>query len=108
MTKFHGNVGYVKTVETSKGVYHPTTDVKMVRGDVLTSSRRYETGTSVNDNVVLSSRLSLVSTKYMVDNLAYLKWVEYLGTKWKVTSIEVLPPRIILSLGGVYNVDDQT
>jgi hypothetical protein len=30
-------------------------------------------------------------------------YVEFMGTKWKITNVEVQYPRLILSVGGVYN-----
>ena len=32
-----------------------------------------------------------------------MKYIEFMGTKWKITSVEKLYPRLILIVGGVYN-----
>ena len=108
MAKFYGKVGYVLTEEISPGVWGERSIVRRCAGDILTSSRRYENGTSINDNLVLSSRLSLIADSFMTSNLAQIKWVELWDTKWKVTNIEVLYPRVILSMGGVWSAEDET
>ena len=109
MTKFYGNIGFEHTVETSPGIWEPIVQPRKCAGDVLTSSRRFENGTGINDNLVLSTRLSIVMDKFVKENFSMIRYVEYLGVKWKVTNAEILYPRIILSLGGVYNgVDDET
>ena len=107
MAKFYGYIGYVKTVDDGTGVWRPVTEKRRHAGDMLTSSRRYDNGTSVNDDLVLSSRLSIVADDFVRENLSMIKWVEYMGVKWKVTNIEVSYPRLILSFGGVYNADDE-
>lgn len=106
MAKFYGKIGYSGTVKTEAGVWKPQTIIRKHAGDVLTSSRRYENGQSVNDNLVLSVRLSIVADKFARENFSTIKWVEYSGVKWKVTNAELLYPRIILSFGGVYDGED--
>jgi hypothetical protein len=32
-----------------------------------------------------------------------MRYVEFMGTKWKITNIEVQYPRLTLSIGGEYN-----
>lgn len=103
MAKFYGNVGYVETVYNNDGIWALKTTVRKHAGEILTSSRRYDNGQSVNDDLTLSSRLSIVADSFAKANFSMIKWVELWGVKWKVTNIEVLYPRLILSFGGVWN-----
>ena len=32
-----------------------------------------------------------------------MRYVEFMGAKWKISSVEVQYPRLILTVGGVYN-----
>lgn len=108
MAKFYGNVGYIETVKTSPGVWSEKTTVRKHAGEVLTSSRRYENGQgTTNDDLVLSSRLSIVADSFARANFSMIKWVELWGVKWKVTNIEVLYPRLVLSFGGVWGEEDE-
>ena len=106
MTRFCGQVGYIETIESAPGVWTEKETVRKHTGEVLTSSRRYENGTSINDNLVMSSRLSIVADGYAKDHFSFIKWVELWGVKWKVTNIEVQFPRLILSFGGVWSAED--
>jgi hypothetical protein len=36
-----------------------------------------------------------------------MRWLEWKGTKWKVTSVEIERPRMILTIGDVYNQKTQ-
>lgn len=103
MAKFYGNVGFVLLKETAPGVYRPTETTKSYRGNVLSGVRRWENGGQVNDNLVMNNRISIVADSFAYENIGAMKFVEHLGTKWKITAAEIQRPRIILSFGGVYN-----
>lgn len=101
--KFYGNIGFVKTIEKEAGMYHPYLTVKTYRGDVNRNIRRVKSGDSINDDITLNNEISIVADSFATENLGYMRYVEWLGQKWSIESAEIVPPRIILSLGGVYN-----
>lgn len=101
--KFYGNIGFVKTIEQEAGMYHPYVSVKPYRGDVNRNIRRVKSGESINDDIVLNNEISIVADSFATENLGYMRYVEWLGQKWKIESAEIVYPRIILTLGGVYN-----
>ena len=107
MARFYGNVGYVETVDNGDGVWTQKTTVRKHAGEILSSSRRYDNGQSITDNLTLSSRLSIVADSFAKSNFSMIKWVELWGVKWKVSNIEVLYPRLVLSFGGVWNDEDE-
>lgn len=103
MAKYYGKVGYVPTVETKPGVWRPQLVEKSYYGDVLKLSSRWQSNEHVNDDISVGHRISIVADAYAYQNFPYIKYVEWLGTRWNVTSVEVERPRIILLLGGVYS-----
>lgn len=103
MAKFYGKVGFAETVETSPGVWEETITERNHYGDVLPNIRRLESGQSINDNVVVNNKISIVSDPYASQHFFNIRYVEWMGTKWKVTNAEVMFPRIMLTIGGVYN-----
>lgn len=103
MAKFHGKIGFVTTVETAPGVHREKATERTYSGDVLKNSRRLQSTNSINDNIVISNRISIVADPYAHDNFHAIRYVEFMGARWKVEDAEASPPRIILSLGGVYN-----
>ena len=72
-------------------------------GDVLRRSRRWDQATEVNDHLTLSDEINVIADSYILENLNYMRYVIYLGVKWKINYIEVNRPRIRLTLGGEYN-----
>lgn len=104
MSKFCGIIGFVKIGELVDGVFGQEEIVqKTYRGDILRNTRRYETGGGLNDDVNISNQVSIVADSYILDNLEYIKYIEFHGSFWKVTSIDIQRPRLILTIGGVYN-----
>lgn len=103
MPKWYGKIGYGVTEETSPGVWTEEIVERQYYGDIIRNLRRLETSDQVNDNVSVSNEISIVSDPYAFENFHSIRWVEFMGSKWKVTSVEVQHPRLLLSLGGVYN-----
>lgn len=103
MAKFFGVIGFVETVETSPGVWKEKPIERNYYGDWIRNSRRLQTSDQLNDNVNISNELSIVSDPYAINNFHSMRYVEFMGAKWKITNVEVQYPRLILTLGGVYN-----
>ena len=103
MGKFYGSIGYAETVETSPGVWvEPITERKYY-GDVNRDSRRLQSANQLNDNINVSSEISIVADPYAYNHFHSMRYVEFMGAKWKVSTVEPKPPRLILTLGGLYN-----
>lgn len=101
--KYYGNVGYANSVETSPGVWEDKIVTRPYYGDILRNTRRLQTGEYLNDDISVSNSISIIADAYAYENFFAIRFVEWMGTKWKVDSVEVQRPRLILSLGGVYN-----
>lgn len=103
MAKFRGNIGCVKTEETSPGVWTDVTSTRLYSGDVIRNTRRWQQGDKINEDLTISNQISIVSDQFILDNLAFIKFVEFMGIQWKITDVSVEYPRLILTLGGIYN-----
>lgn len=103
MAKFYGNVGYVKTVEVAPGVWSEQATERPYYGDLTRNTSRYQSSGDVNDDININNDISIVADPYANENFQHMRYVVYMGTKWKITNVEVKYPRLILSLGGVYN-----
>lgn len=102
MAKFFGVIGFNKSIEISPGVYGDHTE-RQYYGDIIRNSRRLQSSDKVNDDISVSNQISVLADPYAVENFHDIAYVVWLGSKWKVTSVEVQFPRLILELGGVYN-----
>jgi len=108
MARYSGLVGYVTQEETVPGVYSPVENTKLMRGNVLRETvsqqaDRIHSGNKVNSDITLGHRVSLVGDAYAFGNYYNIKWIELDAMKWEVNSIELQRPRIIVSLGGLWN-----
>lgn len=104
MAKFYGAIGYGITSETSPGVWTDSIIERNYKGDVLQDYRKSSTGESINDNIDISSRISIVSDGFAMRHFHTIKYVKWMGAAWKVTNVDANQrPRLILTIGGVYN-----
>lgn len=103
MAKFFGSIGYAVTSETSPGVYEEQIIEREYFGDVNRNIRKLENSEHLNDDINVSNEISIVSDPFANENFYSMRYAEFMGTKWKITSVEVKYPRLILTLGGVYN-----
>ena len=104
MAKFHGAIGYAETKETEPGIWKELITERTYFGDVLEDNvRRDANSDSTNDDLKISNRISILADPYAIQSFHLIKYVEFMGTKWKVASGKVSYPRLILTLGGVYN-----
>ena len=103
MNKFYGKIGYAISEETTPGVWVEQIVERSYYGDVIRNIRRLQSSENLNDNINVSNEISIVADAFANQNFHSMRYVEYMGTKWKVSSIEVKYPRLILSIGGVYN-----
>ena len=103
MGKWFGHVGFSETKETAPGVWTEVITERSYRGDVIRDTRRLQSSDQVNSNLNIAVEISIVSDSYSYEKFQYIRYVEYLGTKWEVTSAIPQRPRINLSIGGVYN-----
>ena len=103
MGKWSGKIGYSSPVEVRPGVMeHQITERPHV-GDLVRNARRTEGGDRIIENLVLSNSVSLVADAFAMNHFFEMVYIEMFGTRWKITTVEVKPPRLILQIGEVYN-----
>lgn len=103
MAKFYGKIGYASTVETKPGVYEEQIIERSYYGDLIRNTRRLQSADQVNDDINISNEISIVADPYATNNFHTMRYAVFMGTKWKISNVEVSYPRLILTLGGVYN-----
>lgn len=105
--KYYGNIGFAVSEEEMIGEQHTGNwkqkiTVRPYYGELSDPVNRFTTGVGVNDDKNFSAKLSIVSDPFAVNNFHSIRFAEYLGVRWEVTSVEFLRPRLILTLGGRY------
>ncbi len=105
MSKYCGLIGYSITEEspTMPGVFLPKIVEIKHFGDIVKERSKWEQTTYQNDNITISNKLSIVANSYISENYGYMKYAVINGVRWTITNISLEYPRVILTLGGVYN-----
>lgn len=104
MAKFYGAIGYETTIEFAPGVYKEEITEYNYFGELTRNTSRLQTSQSVNDDVNISNEISIVADPFAFNNFHSMRYVDFMGAKWKITNVEVKYPRLILTIGGLYNV----
>lgn len=103
MTKFYGPIGYAETKETVPGTWVEEISERTYFGDILKFTKRDQAGENLNDNLTVENRISIVADPFAYEHFHHMRFVRWMGVAWKITKVDVQRPRLILSIGGVYN-----
>lgn len=106
--KFCGKVGYflgsVEEEGEREGNWIDKMEERTYYGDVTRNTRRWEGNSdSTNDDLMLNNSFSILADGFAYENYGKMKYLEWMGSLWKITNVEVQRPRLILTIGGVYN-----
>ena len=106
MAKYYGVIGYVETVETSPGVWEEQITERNYYGELVRNTSRFQVSDQVNDNINIANEISVIADPFATQNFHAMRYIEFMGAKWKITNVEVRYPRLILTIGGLYNGDE--
>lgn len=104
MSKYVGNIVYGIIVEDSitKTWINKETSIKY-KGDTVKNRSISRESDKINDDRLVSTIISIIADEFAYGNFMNILYVEYMGSKWKISSVEVQRPRLLLTLGGLYN-----
>lgn len=103
MAKYYGKIGYMITEETAPSVWTEEVTERYYYGDVIRNNSRYDSSSNLNDNLNVNVQISIVADPFAYQNFYSIRYIEWMNALWKVTSVEPQFPRLLLSIGGVYN-----
>lgn len=103
--KYFGNIAYATTSEVKPGLWKETTEVRSYYGDVLRNTRRRDGTDKINDDITINVQISIVADAFALNHFFEIRYLEWMGSKWKVVEVEPQHPRLILTLGGLYRGD---
>ncbi len=102
MAKYYGMIGFATQEETKPGIWEDVIVERPYKGDVLRNGRRYDRSEDINDNFTITNQFSIVSDAFLYSHIPALRYLEYMGSKFKIVSAELDRPRVTISVGGVY------
>ena len=105
MARFYGEVGYGDSVETppGSGKWVDQITERTYQGDVIRNARNMDQTDKLNEDITVGNSISVVADQHAIKNFLKIKYIRWEGVLWTVTTVEVRSPRLILSLGSVYN-----
>lgn len=108
--RYCGTIAYRRTYEETdengegNGIWKEDITKRTYKGDVIKNYSRNSNGESINDNIQISNSISIIADPYALTNFTSIIYIEWMGIKWKVSSVDATNrPRLILSLGGEWN-----
>lgn len=108
MAKFYGVIGYAILAEVKPGAWKEQITERKYSGDLIRNTRQLQTADKLNDDINVANEISIVADPFAYQNFHTMRYVEFMGTKWKISKVEVSYPRLILTIGGVYNGQSTT
>lgn len=106
MGKYFGNVGFATQQETEPGIWETIIVERPYSGEILDNRWRTGSSSNVNGELTLNCDFSLLIDPYMIKNHVFIAYISYMDIKWEVTGATPNYPRIVLTVGGVYNEDE--
>ena len=103
MSKWFGKIGYAIQKETEPGIWEDKIVERDYYGDLLADNRKRQTNNNVLDEITLSNMVSIIADPFAYNNCSCMAYAEIMGARWKISEVEVKPPRLNLTIGGVYN-----
>lgn len=103
MARFYGAIGFAEGDVTAPGVFRESIVERPYRGDFVRDTVRWNTGSEMNDELRMDHSISIISDPYAETHVSLIRYVTWMGSKWKVTSVQIQRPRIILQIGGEYH-----
>lgn len=104
MARYHDKVGFI--VHDDNQLTGKVTVRAVERpyyGRILEHTRRWESTEHLNDDLTVANQIAIIANDYAFEHLSAIAYAHWMHGYWKVTSIRIKGPEIILTLGGVWN-----
>jgi hypothetical protein len=103
MARFYGEIGFGDIVETSPGITEDVITEKKFFGDVLRSNFRTNSSDKINTDTSINNSISIVGNKYAFEHIMRMRYIKFENVFWKIDTVEIQRPRLIIGMGDVYN-----
>lgn len=103
MAKYYGKIGFAENVEVRPGYWEEQITERPYYGDLIRNARRLQSTDQLNDDINIVNEISILADPYANQNFHAMRYIWFMGAKWKVSNVNVQYPRLILTIGGLYN-----
>jgi hypothetical protein len=108
MAKYFGKIGFAELVETAPDVWTEQITERSYYGDILQDYRKLENSGDVNDDITVTNKISILADPYATERIQSMRYIWYLGVKWKVSHVDVQYPRLVINIGGEYHGEEES
>ena len=103
MAKWYGVIGFAEPKEIRPGIWDDVITERTYYGQVHQTTRRTQPASQVLDNIEVTNRISILADPFVEQNSHLIRYLTFMNTRWEVSSIEFKYPRLVMTVGGVYN-----
>lgn len=103
MAKWSGNIGFAEPIEQEPGIWDDVITERHYYGDIIRNVVKQQNSGGISDNIDINNDISIVADPYANMNLYRMRYIEYLGAKWEIKNATIQHPRIIITIGGLWN-----
>lgn len=104
MARYYGAIGFADgEVETAPGLWSERIVEHTYRGEVTRNQVRWNQGSEMHDPLRIDNAISVISDPYLERHVSDIRYITWLGSKWKVSSVSIQRPRLIIQIGGLYH-----
>lgn len=102
--KYYGLVGFGTTATAEDDdTWKEEITERPYFGDILKHVYTTQSADKLTKDVQVNMQISIIADEFANQFMHLIRYAEWRGVKWQVTSVDPQRPRLILSLGGVYN-----
>lgn len=102
MARYYGHIGFAIQVEDEPGIWVDEIEERPYKGDIIRGGRRFDNSENINDDFTITNVFSVISDAFLYSHIPAMRYIEYLGSKFKIVSVEVERPRVEIRVGGFY------
>lgn len=99
-------IGYAIETETEPGVWCTTIEEHRYFGDLIRQNHRTTGDNKINPEFTISNQISFIADQFAYMNFHKIRFIEIMGVRWQPATIDIERPRLIITVGGVYNEND--
>ena len=103
-SSWYGKIGFGVTKEIAKGYWKFVVEEREYYGNIISIRQIAENQSySTNDDLRINAKISILDDGFICANCASIRYIEFMGALWRIREVSPEYPRLVLTLGGVYN-----
>ena len=104
--KWFGQVGFRITERVKPGVCEDRIVERDYYGDLLKNYKKDKSDSTINDEFTINNQIRILSDPFLSENFHQMRYITFMGNKYKIASVEVNFPGMLIDLGGLYNEEE--